>query len=146
MSYTVKRADKASAREILKNTYYEANKVFRKYSAWGDIVADNLKALETDNHAYILFDPNDRPIVLFGIMPGEYSVMWCTPREDMSQRDNVAFLRRGIEKVKEWYKEFGIIYVPVHKEWEAVKDLVLFLGFTILDDGNSAVYDGECDD
>jgi phosphodiesterase/alkaline phosphatase D-like protein len=84
--------------------------------------------------------------VLFGIKPGEYSVMWCTPREDMTQRDNVAFLRRGVKLVQGWYEDFGTIYVPVHKEWEAVKDLVLFLGFTILDDGGIAVYDGESDD
>jgi hypothetical protein len=146
MSYSVMKADKDSAREILENTFYEAGKVFRKYSPWGDIVADNLKALETDEHSYILFDPNGRPLVLFGIKPGEYSVMWCTPREDMTQRDNVAFLRRGVKLVQGWYEDFGTIYVPVHKEWEAVKDLVLFLGFTILGDGGIAVYDGESDD
>jgi len=143
MSYTVKRADQASAKEILENTYYEAGKVFRKYSPWGDMVGSNLKALETDDHAYVLFSPEGKPLVLFGIKPGEYSVMWCTPREDMTQRDNVAFLRRGVKKVQEWYKDFGTIYVPVHKEWEAVRELVLFLGFTILDDGGIAVYGDE---
>ena len=140
MSYSIVKANTKDAEYILDNCYPEEKVVHRKYSPWTDFKLANMDAVKNDDDCYVLRNPAGRPIVMFGVKVGEFNVMWCSPIKNMSKIDTVAFLRMGKKVVKEWHKEFGLLYAPVHEGWDAVKQFVEFMDFTVIEDENIAYY------
>ena len=140
MSYSIVKANAKDAEYILDNCYPEEKAIHKKYCPWTDFKASNLASIKADEHCYIFKNPKGRPLVLFGIKPGEFNVVWFSPIKDMSKIDSVAFLRRGRSVAKEWHEQFGLLYGPVHEGWDALGRLHKFMGFNVIEDENIAYY------
>lgn len=138
--YKIVPIQEADITSVLANAYPEEKVVHEANCPQYDFYEDNLRCMMADENAYALIN-NDKTLVLFGIRLGEKPLMWAMPRNDLTEKDKMAYLKGGKKVVREWYKEFGTLYVPLHKEWDDSRKLVYFLGFKKYND-RIAYYDG----
>jgi hypothetical protein len=140
MNYIIEKAEDFNLGDLLDNVHPEEIAIHKKYAPW---ISFKVAARDSAAHnsTMILRKKHGKVLAMFGMtIVGCTNIMWCIPRKGMKFYDRVAFLRMAKRYVEEKYVELGPIYVPVHKEWPAVKELVLFIGFDIVGDGDMAVY------
>ena len=145
--YALESAGNVDVEDLLNNIHEQELKIHKKYVPWVSFKS-SVKASLTNPETKVVKRSEGKILAVWGLNRVEgFNVMWCIPRKGMSLRDRVATLRIGKRYVADMYDTHGALYAPVHSDWPEVKDLVLFLGFSILGEGNIAVYgDAEDDD
>jgi hypothetical protein len=146
MNYIIEKAEDFNLGDLLDNVHKEEVMIHKKYAPW---ISFKVAARDSvgDPRTKVLRKKHGKVLAMFGIsLLGEKNVIWCIPRKGMTFYDRVAFLRMAKNYVEESYVLFGPLYAPVHEEWPAVKELVLFLGFDILAGGKIAIYGEESGD
>jgi len=138
--YSLQQAKGADIEDLLNNIHEEELEIHKKYAPWVSFKS-SVRGSVDHPETKVVQKSDGEILAIWGInQVQDCNVMWCIPRKGMAFKDRVATLKLGKRYVADMYEKHGTLYAPVHAEWPEVKDLVLFLGFSILGEGNIAVY------